>query len=158
MKGEQGTPFFAWSCREQQGSQGHPPVRATSSSLHTQMHCPESQPQASGGPRGWELPPEQPRSRFLSSPAPLSPGGPKPAGRLVGMAAPGSRPPRLQSALSHAVSCACLTDLRSERLFVFLLSPLHPPYVCLSEYERATSGALSPSKYPCHPGDLLLPP
>lgn len=76
------------------------------------------------------------------------------------MAAPGPRSPHMQSTSSrHAVPCACLTNLRSEHLLVlFFLSPLHSPFVCLSEYERATSGALSPSKYPCHPGDLFLPP
>lgn len=86
---------------------------------------------------------EQPQSRFLSSGASPSPGGPKPAGQ--GRQSLALAPLRVEGASSCcAVACACVTNLRSEHLFVlFLLSPLHLPLsVC-----QNTNG---PLLGPCH--------
>ena len=89
------------------------------------------------------------------------PGRASPHRRNPRLAGPGPQPllplPGCWGARPRAVLCGCLTDVRSELICV--VSPLSSAlsFVRLSEYGRATSGALSPSKYPRHPGDCLPP-
>lgn len=102
-------------------------------------------PQANGDPRRWELPPEQPCSRLLSSPASLSPRGSKADWQAGRDAAPGPRSPHLQSASSrHAVPCAHLTNLLSEHLLVCFSSLL---CILLLSVCQNTNG---PLLGPCH--------
>ena len=161
MKGQQGTPFSALSCR----GRAHVAALHCGELLLTQRSdvLPRKASRRPGVVLGTGIVAvlgtrtEQPQSHFLSSRAFPSPRGPKPAGQ--GQQPLALAPLRVEGASSCcAVACACVTNLRSEHLFVlFLLSPLHPP---LSVCQNTNGPLLGPChlvSIRCHSRDHLPP-